>query len=216
MGLNPDVLQLGFLKLLRGTKIRSEADKHGYIFNNHPPYEVLGNKYIVYEQMLKLKAVENVLERYYNSGVFKNSIGYLLNKYSSPFEMFSSLSEYFSQNGYLNSSLSQNSLYAILAEFNCEDLFREYLKLDFFLNTNNPSTPAWSVMPYDKELLKKRFEILGDSFIAENLPEYKDMPLKEIIKYVQFERFCFDVLGNGKKEDIIIAFDKKYKRCVKC
>ena len=150
MELEPDVLQLGFLKLLRGTKIRTESEKHSYIFNDHTPYEVLGNKYISYEEIQKLKAVENVLERYYNSGVFKNSIGYLLNKYSSPFELFSSLGEYFSQKGYLNSSLSQNSLYAILAEFNCEELFREYLKLDFFLNTNNPSTPSWAVMPYDK------------------------------------------------------------------
>ena len=183
MELEPDVLQLGFLKLLRGTKIRTESEKHSYIFNDHTPYEVLGNKYISYEEIQKLKAVENVLERYYNSGVFKNSIGYLLNKYTSPFELFSSLGEYFSQKGYLNSSLSQNSLYAVLAEFNCEELFREYLKLDFFLNTNNPSTPSWAVRPYDKALLKQRFEILSEEFINKNLSEYKDTPVKEIIKW---------------------------------
>lgn len=216
MELEPDVLQLGFLKLLRGTKIRTESEKHSYIFNDHTPYEVLANKYISYEEIQKLKAVENVLERYYNSGVFKNSIGYLLNKYTSPFELFSSLGEYFSQKGYLNSSLSQNSLYAVLAEFNCEELFREYLKLDFFLNTNNPSTPSWAVMPYDKALLKQRFEILSEEFINKNLPEYKDTPVKEIIKSLQFERFYYDVLGNGGKEDNIILFDKKYQRCVKC
>lgn len=216
MELEPDVLQLGFLKLLRGTKIRTESEKHSYIFNDHTPYEVLGNKYISYEEIQKLKAVENVLERYYNSGVFKNSIGYLLNKYTSPFELFSSLGEYFSQKGYLNSSLSQNSLYAVLAEFNCEELFREYLKLDFFLNTNNPSTPSWAVRPYDKALLKQRFEILSEEFINKNLSEYKDTPVKEIIKSLQFERFYYDVLGNGGKEDNIILFDKKYKRCVRC
>ena len=216
MELEPDVLQLGFLKLLRGTKIRTESEKHSYIFNDHTPYEVLGNKYISYEEIQKLKAVENVLERYYNSGVFKNSIGYLLNKYTSPFELFSSLGEYFSQKGYLNSSLSQNSLYAVLAEFNCEELFREYLKLDFFLNTNNPSTPSWAVMPYDKGLLKQRFEILSEEFINKNLSEYKDTPVKEIIKSLQLERFYYDVLGNGGKEDNIILFDKKYKRCVRC
>ena len=216
MELEPDVLQLGFLKLLRGTKIRTESEKHSYIFNDHTPYEVLGNKYISYEEIQKLKAVENVLERYYNSGVFKNSIGYLLNKYTSPFELFSSLGEYFSQKGYLNSSLSQNSLYAILAEFNCEELFREYLKLDFFLNTNNPSTPSWAVRPYDKALLKQRFEILSEEFINKNLSEYKDTPVKEIIKSLQLERFYYDVLGDGGKEDNIILFDKKYKRCVRC
>lgn len=216
LSLEPDVLQLGFLKLLRGTKIRRESEKYGYVFNNYPPYEVLSNNYISYEEMLKLKAVENVLERYYNSGVFENSIRYLLKEYIAPFELFSKLGSYFEKKGYLNSAISQNNLYAILAEFNSEEKFREYLKLDFFLNTNNPSTPLWSVQPYDNSLLKRRFKILSEEFIIKNMPEYKNIPVKEIIKSVQLESFCYDVLGSGEKKDIIIAFDKKYKRCVQC
>ena len=89
--LRPDVLQLGFLKLLRGTKIRSEEEKYGYRYNSKPPYEVLKNDFISYEDVLLLKGIEEVFERYYNSGVFKGAMEYLLKKYNSPFEMFKKL-----------------------------------------------------------------------------------------------------------------------------
>jgi radical SAM superfamily enzyme YgiQ (UPF0313 family) len=212
--LSPDVLQLGFLKLLRGTKIRNEYKEHGYVFTDNPPYEVLKNDYISYDEILRLKAVENVLERYYNSGNFENAIKYLLKKYDSPFELFDSLGKYFEENGYLTVGISQNRLYEILAAFCGDALFRDYLKLDFFLNTHNPSTPPWAATPFDKSLLKMRFDILTEDFINRYLPEYAGMSVKEIIKHVQLERFSYDVLGGGKKDDNVILFDKKHKKAV--
>ena len=215
MELAPDVLQLGFLKLLRGTKIRNEYQKHGYVFTDSPPYEVLKNNYISYDEILSLKAIENVLERYYNSGNFENAVKYLLKKYDSPFELFDALGKYFDENGYLTVGISQNRLYEILAEFCGDALFRDYLKLDFFLNTHNPSTPSWAATPFDKSLLKMRFDILTEDFINRYLPEYIGMSVKEIIKHVQLERFSYDVLGSGEKYDNVILFDKKHKKAVR-
>lgn len=215
MELEPDVLQLGFLKLLRGTKIRELKDKHEYIFEDDPPYEVLGNKYISYGELLKLKNIEYVLDRYYNSEIFQNSIRYLIKRYDYPYEMFESLAGFFEERGLFGIGISQSGLFGYLAEF-CEDeLFRDYLKLDYFININNPSTPSWSNRSFDRTLLRKRFDILTDEFIKTQLPEYTDMPVKEIIKKISIERFSYDVLKDGRRCENILIFDKTHDRIIR-
>ena len=74
ISLRPQNFQLGFLKLLKGTKIRDEKNIYEYIFNTYPPYELLKNKFLSYEEIICLKRIEEVLERYYNSGRFINSL----------------------------------------------------------------------------------------------------------------------------------------------
>lgn len=215
MELEPDVLQLGFLKLLRGTKIRNEYDKHGYVFEDEPPYEVLFNKYISYEELLKLHDIESVFEKYYNSGDFKNSLRELSKKYTSKFEMYSELADFFEKRGYFDIGISQQRLYALLAEFCGSGAIRDYIKLDYFINTHNPSTPEWSLSPYNRKLLKYRFDILSDEFIAESLSEYSGQPVKEIIKSLWFEEFDYDVLAGGERKKNIIIFDKKYNKVIR-
>lgn len=215
MELEPDVLQLGFLKLLRGTKIRDLKDKHGYIFEDDPPYEVLGNKYISYGELLKLKNIEYVLDRYYNSEIFQNSIRYLIKRYDSPYEMFESLAGFFEERGLFGIGISQSGLFGYLAEFCGDELFRDYLKLDYFINTNNPSTPSWSNESFDRALLRKRFDILTEEFIKTQLPEYSDMPVKEIIKKISIERFSYDVLKDGRRCENILIFDKTHDRIIR-
>lgn len=215
MQLQPEVLQLGFLKLLRGTKIRRDNNIHDYKFTNEPPYEILSNKYISYDELLKLKEIEYVLDKYYNSEIFSNGIKYLLKIYDTPYELFKSLSEFLEQNSLFDIGLSQTRLYEILSEFCDDKLFKEYLKLDYFINVHNPSTPEWANKPFDKSLLKKRFDILTDEFVSSQLPEYKNMPTKEIIKHISFEQFSYDVVKNGEKCDNILIFDKKYNRVIR-
>lgn len=212
--LRPDVLQLGFLKLLRGTKIRDEEEKYSYKYTEKPPYEILCNEFISFDDMLLLKGVEEVFEKYYNSGVFKHAMEYFLRLYSSPFEFFADLWHFYEKEGYNRTGQSRNTLYEILCKFEGgrNEAFRDYLKLDYFENNPGVSTPSWSLIPYDRELLKARFDILSDDFISKNLPEYAGMPKKEIVKYLHFERFLYD--GDIKK-DIIIIFDNKYGRRIK-
>lgn len=215
MSLEPEVLQLGFLKLLRGTKIRRDKDIHKYVFTSEPPYEVLSNKYISYDELLKLKNIEYVLDKYYNSEVFVNSIKYLLTLYNTPYDLFAALAVFFEENNLFEIGISQSRLYAVLAEFCGDKLFKEYLKLDYFINTHNPSTPVWANEPFDRALLRKRFDILTDEFVAARLTEYKNIPAKEVIKHIFFERFFYDVLKNGEKRDNILIFDKKYNRVIR-
>ncbi len=213
--LRPDVLQLGFLKLLRGTKIRSEEEKYGYRYNSKPPYEVLKNDFISYEDVLLLKGIEEVFERYYNSGVFRGAMEYLLEKYNSPFEMFKKLWLFYDGNGYNKVGQSRNSLYEILSHFCDDELFCDILKLDYFTYNKGVNSPKWSLTKYDRSILKTRFDILTDEFIAENLSEYADIPTKETVKYLQFETFEYDVLSDCEKRRNIIIFDNKYNRRIR-
>lgn len=213
--LHPDVLQLGFLKLLRGTKLRAEEDKYGYKFRSRPPYEVLKNDFMSYEDILLLKGAEEMLDRYYNSGAFKNSIEYLLEKYASPFDMFKELWLYYFSNGFNAAGQSRNALYEILSGFCADEVFRDILKLDYFINNKGAPQPRWSLGEYNRELFKERFDILTEEFVKEKLPEYSNLPLKETVKNLHFEEFRYDVLGGmGKKENIII-FDNKYDRRIR-
>ncbi len=214
MEMRPDVLQLGFLKLLRGTKLRREVETHGYIFTDDPPYEVLGNKYISYEELLELKRIEQVLDKYYNSGAFKNIMDHLLNRASSPDTLFEKIAEHFEENGYFGIGLSRDRLYDILASIVGKGLPNDILKFDFFANSNNPSTPKWANEPYDRSLLKRRFDLIGKALDEGKLKEYEGIPVKEIIKHVIAERFSYDVLGNGEKIDNIILFDKRYGKTI--
>ncbi|MCD8181365.1 MAG: B12-binding domain-containing radical SAM protein, partial [Firmicutes bacterium] len=173
--LRPHVLQLGFLKLLRGTKIRGEENKYGYVYSSKPPYEVLKNDFMSYDDILRLKGIEEVFERYYNSGVFENSMEYLLKKYASPFDFFDDLRGFYSENGYDAAGRSRNSLYEILSKFCGDEVFKDILKLDYFINNKGADTPKWSLTEYNRGLLKERFEILGDEFIRENLREYENL-----------------------------------------
>lgn len=144
MALRPQVLQLGFLKLLRGTKIREEEEKYGYKYNCKPPYEVLCNDFLSYADVLLLKGVEQMLERYYNSGVFKNAMEYLFEKYKSPFEAFLKLWEFYSSGGYNTAGQSRERLYEILLMFCTDEQFSDLLKLDYLTNNKSRHTPKWA------------------------------------------------------------------------
>lgn len=217
--LRADVLQLGFLKLLPGTKIRAEEKLFNYKFSDKAPYEVLCNDFISYDDILALKKTENVLERYCNSGVFEKSLDCLFEKYDSAFEMLFELAEFFEKKGYDKAAHSQKTLYAILAEFYtehyCDARFYDCLKYDYFKYNKGASYPEWAIVGYDKALLKYRFEFLTEENIEKYLPEYAGQAPKEIVKSVCFEEFCYDVLGDGQKRENIIIFDYGYGKNVR-
>ena len=124
--LRPDVLQLGFLKLLRGTEIRSEEEKYGYRYNSKPPYEVLKNDFLSYEDVLLLKGIEEVFERYYNSGVFKGAMEFSLSKQlrkQMNWILFEEITDY------MENHLTQISITGLSEEFHFqEDYFNRLIK----------------------------------------------------------------------------------------
>ncbi len=93
-GLKPDQLQLGFLKVLKGSPLYEKAGEYGIVYRAYPPYEVLFTKWLSYDDMLRLKAVEEVVELYYNSGQFQTAIGYLEQFFARPFELYEALGDF--------------------------------------------------------------------------------------------------------------------------
>ena len=214
-GLAPDELQLGFLKLLHGTKIRNEESRFGYRYSSSPPYEVIANDFMGFDELLALKGFEEVFEKFYNSGVFKASMEYLLTLYSSPFDMFDAVRRYLEDIGVSLANQARGRLYELLAEFRADDeLLRDCLKLDFLANSKNASTPKWSNQPFDTAFLKRRFEILTPEFIAANLPEFADTPVREIIKFLHFERFLYALPRSYERRDTVLLFDYKHGRII--
>ena len=108
---------------------------------------------------------------------------------------------------------SRNSLYEILCEFEGgqSEAFCDLLKMDYLENNKNSSSPSWSLIPYDRDLLKLRFEILTEDFVHEYLSEYSEISVKEAVKFLHFERFLYK---NEKREEHIVIFDRKYDRIV--
>ena len=221
-------LQLGFLKMIKGTGVRKTANEHGYKYKDYPPYEVLYNNYISYSQILKLKDIEEILEKYYNSKNFVLSMRYIIFNYykESPFKFFEEFATYFDKNGYFDVAQGKNQLYKILLDFYNEsinknnDLFNDILKYDYISLGKTSNIPQF-FNKLDMEDFKNRCHVFlqDESNISKYLPNFENKPAKHIIKYVHFEPFKFDILElkkdinkNIDKEDNVVMFvydDKK-------
>jgi len=117
-GLKPHKLQLGFLKILKGSRIRSQIEKHGYLFRDYPPYEVLNNKYMSFDEMTEFKGIEEIFERYYNSGRFINSLNFVIRKFfDDPFQFYREFYLFNLEEGYLDKALPARELYTIFYNF---------------------------------------------------------------------------------------------------
>ncbi len=220
-------LQLGFLKMIKGTGIRNQADEHEFRYKDYPPYEVLYNKYISYNEILKLKDIEEILERYFNSKNFVLSMRYIIHNYykESPFKFFEEFATYFNDNGYFNASQGKNQLYKILVDFytdkiNIEtELFKEIVKYDYISLGKTSNVPAF-MDKVEVDDFKNRCHLFlqNEGNILKYIPRFENTPAKQIIKYVNFETFKYDILQLKKnitaklqpKESIILfVYDDK-------
>lgn len=209
-------LQLGFLKMIKGTGMRARAEEFEYEYKNYAPYEVLCNKFISYDEILKLKDIEDILERYYNSNNFSLSVKYITENYysESAFKFFEDFASYFNEMGYFHLAQGKNQLYSILADFYKEkigenyDLFMEILKYDYVSLGKISSVPNIFNKLEVKDMKARVHEFLHDRENLEKyLPKHVDTPAKYILKYIHFECFKYDILK--LKEDIHAKLDEQ-------
>lgn len=203
--LHADMLQLGFLKLLHGTKIRDEELLHDYKYLDKPPYEVLANKYIGFNELSELKKVEDMVDKFYNSGDFKKSLDFLIKGYSSAYDLFLDLSEFFTDNKLYSKSALFDIMFSFGKKQKVKEVFFDLLKFDF-IKSGNFRTPSWSLIPYSEELNKKRFKLIEEN--PDIFAEYSHLPLREIIKLVHFETFKFNILSDFSEGEFIYVFKK--------
>ncbi len=219
--LAPHMLQLGFLKLLKGSRIRKEEEKYKYKYISQPPYEVLSNDLMTYDEMLKLKSIENVLDKYYNSGTFNKSLHYIIQNFyiESPFKFYEEIGQYFKNNKLDKVSHSRRTLYDILYKFYNskfkigKDTFSQYLKFDLLKNNRGAKMFSWGEREYNKDFKNICYGFLKDvKNIKQYLPQYTEEPVREIVKKVDFHIFNFNVLEDDllkrqEKKENIILFD---------
>lgn len=187
--LDAEMIQLGFLKILNGTKISKEIAEYDYKYMEFPPYEILSNSFISYGELVKLKNIEKMLDYYYNSEKFRYSVGYIVkNNYLSPFEFFEEIAEYYRKNNLLTVGHKVVSIFNHLMDFynnkNFEGkkIFVEYLKLDYLMLGKPGSYPQWFISQKDKE----RY---NEIIVSKNYSSSR-----EAYKKTEFEKFNFNVL----------------------
>lgn len=165
--IKPEEIQLGFLKLLKGSDMLLEAKDYGMEYSPYPPYEVLKTDQISYFEILILKRVEKVVDKYYNSQKFNNILDFFYYKFDTPFDFFYSLGNYFEEKGYFNRNIGNNQYYKVFLEFNKEILKgeEEYLvdiiKYDYLKYNKRRGIPDFlkGGVPKDTELkIKEKFK----------------------------------------------------------
>lgn len=151
--LKPHQLQLGFLKLLKGSYMYGNRDSYGILCHDRPPYEVMRTKWLSYGEILRIKLVEEMLELYYNSGQFEVTMKLIDVAYPDSFGFFLGLGQFYERSGYLGMSHSRIRRCEILLEFLKEDarmdeeMVQESLLYDLYYRENMKSRPHWARNP---------------------------------------------------------------------
>ncbi|MDO4179294.1 MAG: DUF4080 domain-containing protein [Phascolarctobacterium sp.] len=196
--LGADMLQLGFLKVLPGTQMRSEEEQHGLKYMDEPPYEILATNCVPYEDMQFLKRLENVFDQTANAGCFKHILQSLI-KHSNlqPFEFYTALVNWWVKKGHYPQNHNAKGTAEILAQYIKEmysgkeaELLLEVLRYDVFINIPGwePSWLTWQAQAiFDKTSEFWRAEELAKKYV----PNYKFSSWRAIHKNYPIERFNF-------------------------
>ncbi|EIF6153021.1 DUF4080 domain-containing protein [Clostridium perfringens] len=198
--IRPDEIQLGFLKLLKGSSMREEAEKWGIVYSPYAPYEIIRSKDISYEELLLLKKVEAMVDKYYNSCKFNNVIKFFLNIYEKPFDFYYDLAMFFEEKSNFKRSIGNVEYYKILLDFYLEKiggedegLFKEVLKFDYLCFNKKRWLPDFLV----RTITKEDEQNIKDSFD-------RQMPFKK----AHIEKFEIDIINYIKNGEI--NFEPKY------
>ncbi|MEH7414829.1 DUF4080 domain-containing protein [Neobacillus drentensis] len=199
--MRPEELQLGFLKMLRGTGVRLRADEHHYVYMDHSPYEILSNNVLSFDDIVRIKQVEDVLEKYWNDHRMDFTVEYLVsNVFPSPFDFFQEFGSYWDNKGWsrIGHQLEDlfRRLYSFLEERSVENLevIAGLMKYDYLRNHKyKPRKPWWNTS-LDKGVRSQIYKhildhptLLESKFIQLHLDE------KDLYKHTMLEELSFDL-----------------------
>ena len=164
--LRPEQFQLGFLKVLKGSHMMEMTEEYKILYKDREPYEVLSTAWLAYGEILRLKMVESMVEVYYNSGQFKNTLVFLEGYFEDPFRMYEALGRFYEKRGYSEISHSRMRRYEILMEFAGEhseipmEKLSDVMLLDLYLRENLKSRPSFASdqKPYERMIWAYRKE----------------------------------------------------------
>lgn len=210
--LKPEELQLGFLKMLRGTGMRNDADKYGYIYMDHAPYEILGNDILPFSDLVKIKRVEDVLEKYWNAHRTDHTVNYLINhEFDSAFDFFQEFGDFWEQQGWQKIGHQLEDLFIRLESFlnqrqtNQMDVVVGLMKLDYFLCHKYKPRKIWWQFTLDKQTQMEYMKKISDhpEQVSGDFSQLK-LGEKELHKHAVIEILPFDLeayLQDGSIKD---------------
>ena len=215
----PDQLQLGFLKVLKGTVMEEEVKKYSILYRNQPPYEVLGTKWLSYDEIILLKGVEELVELYYNSGQYTLTLKYAVPFFESPFRFYEMFSAWYRGKAYHKLNHNRLEKYNILREFLREhidenewDTLDEIMLYDMYLRENVKGRPAWAkdTAQYKKEwkaLYIEQGEKLFPEDVQAGIYDSKRAANQSHIEVFEIDIKKFEQSGQVEKKQVFCLFD---------
>lgn len=175
--ISPEELQLGFLKLLKGSEMREESEKWGMVYSPYPPYEILKTKDISYNELIILKKIEHMVDKYLNSGKFYNILNFFnkSNKFVDIFEFYYELSKFFDSKGYFKRSIASIDYYYLFVEFNDyikagdRELLLDIIRYEYFSYNNTKWVPDFLRMEIPKPQERSIKEYIMDKKSIDNI-----------------------------------------------
>lgn len=217
--MRPEELQLGFLKLLRGTGLRIDAEKFGYTYVDLAPYEILSNNVLTFDEIIRIKQAEDVLEKYWNAHRMDDTVEYLVTEvFETPFDFFQNFGTYWEERGWSRIGHQLEDLFTRLDEYlrtlpNVNlNIIHSLMKLDFLSKQQFKPRKIWWEDRISKDELKAIYkqlreqpQILGEEFISMNVTE------KDFMKHTLIVPFHVDLeeYRNGnivEKETYLFVF----------
>ena len=209
--LRPEQFQLGFLKVLKGSYMMEMTGEYQILYKDREPYEVLSTAWMTYGEILRLKMVESMVEVYYNSGQFKNTLVFLEKYFDDPFRMYEALGRFYEKKGYSEISHSRMRRYEILMEFAGEqkeipsEALSDVMLLDLYLRENLKSRPSFASdqKPYER--------LIWDYRKAKKIPKTAHIEVFRDGKTILFDYTDRDPLtNNARLTDITDEVNKNY------
>lgn len=207
--LHPEQLQLGFLKVLKGSMLHQKQKEFEIVYHDTAPYEVLTTHELPYADTLRLKYVEEMVETYYNSGRFLHTLAYLVPLYESPFAFFEALSQFWVGENYHYLGVSRMGLFDVLWRFVEQNpkvdkrKLQWEMKFDIALHEKPKKLPAWLTVTNEEQWHDKVFAFYGNPALWQKcLPHYKSN--KEAIRQTHLE-----VFGDEKQKAVLFDYGKR-------
>jgi radical SAM superfamily enzyme YgiQ (UPF0313 family) len=202
--LKPEQIQLGFLKVLKGSYMETQQENYGLVCKNRPPYEMLYTRWLTYEDVIRLKGIEEMVEVYYNSRQFTHTMEALEKEYTSAFTMYDSLQNYYVTNQWDKVSHKRSARYDILLYYIEEyypektDQYRELLTYDYYLRENAKTRPEFAgEYRVSKEYLRTFYE--NEAASGKYLPDYQAYDKNQMRRMTHVEYFA--------ERDCYVLFD---------
>jgi radical SAM superfamily enzyme YgiQ (UPF0313 family) len=217
--MKPDQLQLGFLKVLKGSAMHEKAEEYGIRYTDTPPYEVLCTDWLSYDDVLRLKEVEEMVELYYNSSQYTHTLPFLVRKFATPFAMFEAMADFYKEKGFFINAPARAYRYEALLEFAVKydadnaEVYRELLTYDMYLRENLKSRPVFAI-DITEEGIKADIREFYTKEETERkyLPDYRGYDARQLMRMTHMEPFTYPVWDIEGLEETIKGTQEETKK----